>query len=194
MIVEYLQRLSYNQLFIQMQLEKIEEFAINTETQRKIYNLLQSSFGQFPRERIFLKQAPSFRLLVWDNEVLIAQCAIVFRTISLDKVPFRIFGIMDLCVDEHYQNQKIGSKILKKVEAFAQEYNIDFILLFGGTQDFYLQNGFQLVHNNCRWVLIKDYKTMGIMTRRIPETLLVKSISGQEWNGNALLDLMGFIF
>jgi len=177
-----------------MHIEKIEEYAIDFTTQQKIHHLLQTSFGQFPEDRIFLKQVPSFRLLVWDNDVLIAQCAIVFRTISLDKVPFRIFGIMDLCVDKHYQNQKIGRRILKQIERIAEENNIDFTLLFGGTQDFYLQNGFQLVQNDCRWVLMKDYKTMGIMTRPIPETLLVKSISNKKWNNSALLDLMGFIF
>jgi hypothetical protein len=35
---------------------------------------------------------------------------------------------------------------------------------------------------------------MGIMTRPIPDTLLVKSISGKKWNDKALLDIMGFIF
>lgn len=177
-----------------MLIEKIEEYAINIEIKQKIHELLQTSFGQFPEDRIFLKQVPSFRLLVWEGDILIAQCAIVFRTISLDKTPFRIFGIMDLCVDEDYQNKKIGRRVLKQIERIAEESNIDFILLFGGTQDFYLQNGFQLVENDCRWVLMKDYTTMGIMTRQIPETLLIKSISDKRWNENALLDLMGFIF
>lgn len=177
-----------------MHIEKIEEYNIDITTQQEIHQLLQTSFGAFPKDRIFLKQAPNFRLLVWEDDILIAQCAIIFRIISLDRKPFRIFGIMDLCVDATYQNQKIGSKILQKIEAIARKSNIDFILLLGGTQDFYLQNGFQLVQNNCRWVLMKDYVTMGVMTRQIPETLLIKSISDKKWSENALLDLMGFIF
>jgi predicted N-acetyltransferase YhbS len=177
-----------------MQIEKKEEYAINFETQQKIHQLLIHSFGQFPKDRIFLKQVPNFRLLVWEADELIAQCGIVFRTMSLNQSPFRIFGIMDLCVDANYQNQKIGSKLLKQIEQIATESNIDFVLLFGGTHQFYLQNGFKLVHNNCRWVLIKEYSTMGIMTRPIPDTLLVKSISGKKWNDKALLDIMGFIF
>ncbi|MFK7946231.1 MAG: GNAT family N-acetyltransferase [Saprospiraceae bacterium] len=177
-----------------MHLEKLEEYAIDFVTQQKIHNLLQNSFGQFPEDRIFLKQVPTFRLLVWEKDVLIAQCAIVFRVISLDRKPFRIFGIMDLCVDKNYQNQKIGSKVLNKIETIAKANNIDFILLFGGTQDFYLQNGFQLVQNDCRWVLMKNYKTMGVMNREIPQTLLIKSISEEVWNEEVLLDLMGFIF
>lgn len=177
-----------------MHIEKIEEYAIDFTTHQKIQNLLQSSFEQFPEDRIFLKQVPNFRLLVWEDDFLIAQCAIVFRVVSLDKKPFRIFGIMDLCVDAHYQNQKIGSQVLKKIEQLALKSNIDFILLFGGIQGFYLQNGFSLVKNDCRWVLIKDYQTLGVMTRQIPETLLVKSISNKKWNENTLFDLMGFIF
>ena len=177
-----------------MHIEKKEEYAINFETQQQIHQLLTNSFGQFPKDRIFLKQVPSFRLLVWENEKLIAQCGVVFRIMSLNESPLRIFGIMDLCVDIDYQNQKIGSNLLQHIEEIAAENNIDFILLFGGTNNFYLQNDFQLVHNNCRWVLIKEYATMGIMTRPIPDTLLVKSISGKKWNDKALLDTMGFIF
>lgn len=177
-----------------MHIEKIEEYDIDTMIQQKIQHLLQTSFEQFPQDRIFLKQVPNFRLLVMNKGDLIAQTAIVFRVISLNKKPFRIFGIMDLCVDIEHQNQKIGSKILKEIEAIGQKSSIDFILLFGGTQDFYLQNGFELVENSCRWVLMKDYETMGVMTRPIPETLLIKSISGKVWNEKVLLDLMGFIF
>ena len=177
-----------------MHLEKIEEYAINTITKQKIQDLLQNAFGQFPKDRIFLKQAPNFRLLAWHDNDLIAQSAIVFRMIALDKMPFRIFGIMDLCVNKAYQNQKIGSKIINEIEKIAKKSHIDFILLFGGTKDFYLQNGFQLVQNDCRWVLIKNYRTMGIMTRQIPETLLIKPTSNKQWNNDALLDLMGFVF
>ena len=177
-----------------MHIEKKEEYAIDFETQQKIHQLLMSSFGQFPKDRIFLKQVPSFRLLVWEDKKLVAQAGIVYRIMSLNQSPLKVFGIMDLCVDADYQNQKIGSNLLKHIEAIAIENNIDFILLFGDTNNFYLQNNFQLMHNNCRWVLIKEYVTMGIMTRPIPDTLLVKSISGEKWDDEALLDIMGFIF
>jgi N-acetylglutamate synthase-like GNAT family acetyltransferase len=101
---------------------------------------------------------------------------------------------MDLCVDENYRSRRIGSKILKKIEKIGQENNIDFILLLGGIQDYYQQKGFQMVENSCRWVLLKDYETLGIINRKIPETLLIKSLSDKKWDENANLDLMGFVF
>lgn len=177
-----------------MLLEKIEEYAINPPTHQAIQNLLQKSFELYPKDRIFYKQVPSFRLLVWEETTLIAQIGVIFRVVSLDEQPFRIFGLMDLCVDNEYQNRQIATKILEKIETIGKENNIDFILLFSSIQDFYAQKGFRIVENNCRWVLIKDYKTMGILNRQIPETLLIKPISNKKWNDNANLDLMGFVF
>lgn len=177
-----------------MYIEKIEEYTIDFEIHQKIQHLLQSSFGQFPTNRIFLKQVPTFRLLVWEDAILVAQTGVIFRTISLDGIPYRIFGIMDLCVHENYQNQKIGSTILKKIEILGKENHLDFIVLFSGEQDFYLQNGFKQVQNRCRWVFIKDYRTMGVMNRLIPETLLIKPLSDVIWNETAVLDLLGFVF
>jgi predicted N-acetyltransferase YhbS len=177
-----------------MRLDQIEEYRIDFVTQNAIQALLQKSFEFYPSDRIFYKQVPSFRLLLWDKDILAAQVGIVFRVISLDKQPFRIFGLMDLCVDENYRSRRIGSKILKKIEKIGQENNIDFILLLGGIQDYYQQKGFQMVENSCRWVLLKDYETLGIINRKIPETLLIKSLSDKKWDENANLDLMGFVF
>jgi predicted N-acetyltransferase YhbS len=177
-----------------MRLDQIEEYKIDEATTTAIRELLQKSFEFYPKDRIFYKQVPSFRLLVWDKDVLVAQIGIVFRVISLDKQPFRIFGLMDLCVHENYRNQKIGSKILKKIEKIGQENRIDFILLLGGIEDYYQQKGFKIVENSCRWVLLKDYETLGVINRKIPETLLIKSLSDKKWNEKATLDLMGFVF
>ena len=177
-----------------MELEEIEEYRIDSEKEEAIKELLQKSFELYPKDRIFYKQVPNFRFLLWDDNVLVAQIGIVFRVISLDKKPFRIFGLMDLCVDENYRSKKIGSKILKNIEKIGKKNNIDFLLLFGGIQDYYEQKGFKIVTNSCRWVLMKDYETMGILNRKIPETLLIKPISNKKWNEEADLDLMGFVF
>jgi predicted N-acetyltransferase YhbS len=177
-----------------MRLDQIEEYKIDVATEAAIQELLQKSFEFYPKDRIFYKQVPSFRLLLWDKDILVAQIGIVFRVISLDKQPFRIFGLMDLCVNENYRSQKIGSKILKKTEKVGQENRIDFILLLGGIQDYYQQKGFEMVENSCRWVLLKDYETLGVINRKIPETLLIKSLSDEKWDNTATLDLMGFVF
>lgn len=177
-----------------MFIEKIEEYTINPTSYQAIQKLLQKSFELYPEDRIYYKQVPSFRLLVWDKETLVAQVGVIFRVISLNEKPFRVFGLMDLCVDDSYQNQQIATKILKKIDTLGIENNIDFVLLFSGIQNFYLQKGFEVVENNCRWVLIKDYKTMGILNRQIPQTLLIKTLSDATWDNEANLDLMGFIF
>jgi predicted N-acetyltransferase YhbS len=177
-----------------MRLEEIEEYKIDSEKEKAIKELLQKSFELYPNDRIFYKQVPSFRLLLWADDILAAQIGIVFRVVSLDKNPIRIFGLMDLCVDENYRSKKIGSKVLKNIEKIGKKNQIDFLLLFGGIQDYYEQKGFQMVTNSCRWVLMKDYETLGILNRKIPDTLLIKSLSNKKWNEKSDLDLMGFVF
>jgi hypothetical protein len=35
---------------------------------------------------------------------------------------------------------------------------------------------------------------LGILNRKIPDTLLIKSLSNKKWNEKSDLDLMGFVF
>lgn len=177
-----------------MIIEKIDEFEITKPKATAISQLLQQSFDLFPDSRIYYNQVPNFRLLAWKQEALIAQVGIVYRIVSLGNEPIRIFGIMDLCVDDNFRNQQIGTKLLKKIDELAKANEIDFVLLFGDGQDFYLNNNYQLVNNPCRWVLLKNHRTMGILQRTIPETLLVKQIGKTVWKNDATLDLMGFVF
>jgi hypothetical protein len=177
-----------------MIIEKIDEFEITKPKAAAINQLLRQSFDLFPNNRIYYNQVPNFRLLVWENEQLIAQVGIVYRIVSLDSQPIKIFGIMDLCVDDNFRNQQIGTKVLNEIDDLAKVNLLDFILLFGGVQDFYLNNNYQLANNPCRWVLLKNHRTMGIVQRTIPETLLVKQIGKTVWKSEATLDLMGFVF
>ncbi len=177
-----------------MQLEKIDEYAIHISTHLAIKELLQKSFEQYPEDRIFYKQVPSFRFLMWDKGKLVGQVGVIFRVVALGKTPIRIFGLMDLCVDSEYQNRKIASMILEATEALGKENGIDFMLLFSGIQNFYIQQDFKVASNSCRWVFIKDYETLGVLNRQIPETLLYKRLSDKLWNNQVDLDLMGFVF
>jgi predicted N-acetyltransferase YhbS len=177
-----------------MLFERIEEFLINNQKTKAIQNLLQNSFEQYPKNRIFYTQAPHFRFLVWENTQLIAQSAVVYRTVSLGALPLRILGVMDLCVTEGYRKRGIGSEILQKITDLATENHLDFILLFGSDESFYRKNGFSVAENNCRWTLIKDFQTLGIVHRKIPNTLLFKPIGQHVWQQDATLDLLGFVF
>jgi predicted N-acetyltransferase YhbS len=177
-----------------MIIEKIDEFEITEHKSAAISQLLQQSFDLFPNDRIYYNQVPNFRLLVWEGEQLIAQVGLVYRIVALDNQPIRIFGIMDLCVDNNFRNQQIGTKLLTKIDDLAKANSIDFILLFGSGQDFYLNHNYQLANNPCRWVLLKNHRTMGILQRTIPETILVKQIGKTAWKNEATLDLMGFVF
>jgi hypothetical protein len=46
-----------------MHIEKIEEYAIDFTTQQKIHHLLQTSFGQFPEDRIFFETSTKFSFI-----------------------------------------------------------------------------------------------------------------------------------
>lgn len=175
-----------------MVIERIEEYRISQTTSSHIQKLLQQAFWQFPAHRIYYKQVPHFRFLVWELEQLIAQVGIEFRVISLNSQPVRIFGVMDLCVDVEYRSKRIGTKLLQKVEEEGRTYGIDFILLFAGDQRLYKSQGYQQTNNTCKWLLINNHQSLGIVHRNI--NLMVKQIGYKPWQAGVLADLLGFVF
>ena len=175
-----------------MKIERIEEYQITASTTSHIQKLLQQAFWQFPDQRIYYKQVPHFRYLVWDEDILAAQVGVEFRIIALNNQPVRIFGIMDLCVDSEYRSQNIGSNLLEKIEAEGLKHNIDFILLFAGDQRIYKNQGYQQVNNTCKWLLINNHQSLGVVHRNI--NLMVKQLGFKQWKEGVLADLLGFVF
>ncbi len=176
-----------------MNIQRIEEFLISTETHLQIQSLFAECFPEYPKGRSYFKQVPSFRFLVWKDQQLIAQLGIEYRMITIDGQTVSIFGIVDLCVAESFQSQKIATQLLQQTELLALENDIDFLVLVTGDHDYYRKHGFELVQNICRWLMINKQQTLGIGHRRIEESLMIKALSNKVWK-KGLVDFLGAIF
>ncbi len=176
-----------------MRIQRVEEFLINKQVHQQINQLLNKSFGDYPETRSYYKQLPSFRYLVWNNDDLIGHMAIEHRNINIAEVVSSIFGVVDLCVDEQFQSKNIASSILQQLEKLAKENQIDFIVLIAQNHSVYEKNGFAVVENTCRWLMINSNQTLGVGHRRIEECLMMKAMGDKVWKPG-LVDFLGHIF
>ena len=176
-----------------MNIDRVEEFQIEHTTRQKIHQLLSDCFPDYPPGKTYFKQLPDFRFLVWEGEELIGHLAAEHRLMNLSGDLIRVFGIADLCVAQSYQHKKIGTQLIKDLEALGKKVQIDFIVLLAKHHELYLKNGFILVDNSCKWVMIHANETLGIVKRKLEQSLLIKPLSGKKWK-EGRLDFMGHIF
>lgn len=176
-----------------MKVQRQEEFQISESVQKDIRQLMESCFSNYPGDRIYLKQLPDFRYLIWEGRQLIAHMAVEHRMVNNQGEPFRIFGITDLCVAADFQHQKHASHLLRLLEDLAKQNGIDFIILNAVEHQLYQNNGYQLVENTCTWLLIQSHKTIGVVRRRLSQSLMVKALGDKEWKAGDL-DFLGYAF
>lgn len=176
-----------------MKLERLCEFEIGETTEAAIAGLLGQCFPDYPRGRIYYKQLPDFRFLCWENNTLIAHMAVEHRMVNNDGQALRIFGISDLCVAEPFQHRRLASRLISELALLGLRHRIDFLLLMAKDHGLYLSNGFQLVANTCRWLMINEHQSLGIAHRRVQSSLMVKALGKKEWRPG-LADLLGYVF
>ncbi len=176
-----------------MEIERIEEFFIGKKLNQKIEALFKECFPDYPSGRTFFKQLPNFRFLAWEDETLIGHLAVEHRIINVDGQLFKIFGIADLCVKQAFQSQKIASQLIYQLQELGKYNRIDFLVLIANDHRFYLQHDFLLTKNTCRWVLIQNFETLGIAKRKIPQSLMVKSLNNKDWP-SGIADFLGYVF
>jgi len=176
-----------------MTIKRIEEFKLTTKWKTDIQNLLCECFPQYPADRIYYKQMPNFRYLVWKDKKLIGHMAVEHRMINVNEQTLQIFGVADLCIAPNFQLQNVASTILSELESIGKKHQIDFIVLTAGDHQFYQKNQFKLVENICRWTLINSNQTLGVGHRRIENSLMVKSLGNKKWK-TGLVDFLGHIF
>jgi len=176
-----------------MQIQRLEEFQIEQGLQAQLGYLLSECFPDYPEDRSFFRQLPDFRYLAWMDQQLVAHMGVEHRIINNEEQLLRIFGIIDLCVAPAFQHQKLASRMLHLLEQLAVDHGIDFLVLVAKDHDFYTHNGFEVVDNRCRWLMIHQDQTFGITSRSLHRSLLVKATGDKQWLPG-LTDFLGHIF
>lgn len=174
-------------------IEIVEEYKLRSDVKQQIQTLLRDSFVNYPEGKHFFNQIPTFRFLVWNDEVLVGHMAIDYRLMTLDNEPIQVFGIVDLCVATSFQSQKLATVLLAKLNEQASQSGIDFILLIAERFDIYFANGFELAENKAKWLMLRDNASFGVIHRKLKDCLLVKSVNGKKWT-NETVDFLGALF
>lgn len=180
-------------MYDMLKIEQVDEYAIDADTAQQIGHLLEESFPAYPQDRIYFRQVPTFRLIVKSEDQIIGQVGIDFRIMNNDNQLLRTFGIVDLCVRESARHKGIAAALIDRVESIGRNHDIDFLILWAKDQPFYEKRGFQEVNNPCRWLLIQNHQSYGLVHRRFGEGLMVMRLAEKEWR-NGTLDYLGHIF
>ncbi len=176
-----------------MFIQRLEEFKITGEVQQQISMLLEKSFSGYPKGRSYYKQLPAFRYLAWEGKQLVGHLAVDHRMMSMDSLPVKVFGVVDLCIADSHQRNKLATRLLEELEKLGRQFDIDFVILLARHHPFYESNGYQSVDNDCKWLLIQENKSLGVIHRKLNEALMVKALGNKTWQGG-LVDFMGHIF
>jgi predicted acetyltransferase len=171
----------------------VNDFEIPQEKREALRVLLNSCFPDYFIQREYFKQIPKFRYFVWDEEKLVAQMGVEDRVINVEGDIARIFGVIDLCVEDGYRSHNMATNLIEMLENLGRKNGIDFIILFADDHRLYRKNGFKLVSNICRWLVIDELRSVEIFEKRLTNCFMVKSLSQKPWK-NGQVDLLGYLF
>lgn len=171
----------------------VNDFEISKEKREALRVLLNSCFPDDFIQREYFKQIPKFRYLVWDEERLVAQIGVEDRAINVDGDIARIFGVIDLCVEDCYRSNKIATNLLRMLEELGRKNGIDFIILFADDHRLYKENDYEIVRNVCRWLVIDELRSFEIFEKCLSDCFMVKPLSQKLWK-NGTVDLLGYLF
>jgi GNAT superfamily N-acetyltransferase len=170
------------------------EFSISSALNQKLIELKRSCFEGYEKiDRAYYKQFPHHRLLAFDNDNLIANIAIDYRVITINEKPFKIFGLIDVCVSPLYQGQGIASNLLEQLTELGKQHSVDFLIAFATDPRVYQKNGFHLVDNYFQWLRISEHKNYGVGIERIDNEVWVKTLGDKPWTEGPV-DLLGYLF
>lgn len=177
----------------EMEIERLEEYQIGAEKTKAIYRLLGSSFPDYPAERIYFRQVPNFRYLAWNRSDLVGHLGVDFRIMNNDGQRIRTFGVVDLCVGQPFRHRGVAARLLDTLECEGRAHGIDFVVLWAQDRDFYEKRGFVSVENPCRWLLIQQDHSYGLVHRKVAEGLMILRLGNKNWRPGTL-DFLGHIF
>ncbi len=177
-----------------LEIRKYSEFELSEEIQEQVAILLQKCFQETDYHGLhYYKQLPQYRLLAYEDEMLVGHIGIDYRIMRLNDQPIKVMGIISFCVVEERRRHYIGSFLLEEVERLATDANADFIFLFSKVASIYLKHDFKPVDNICTWLKIDNHKSLGMGDEFIQKEIMVKKISCKKWEaGN--LDLLGYLY
>jgi len=180
-----------------MTIEFIDEFRIDEKTKGEIAHLLAVCFPENNNYgRTYYKQLPHYRLLLRMNDKVVAQLALDYRVMALNKIPVRVLGIIDLVVLPELQGQGLGKNLLTELIRIAdsQRNNIDFLYLVTDKPGFYEKCGFVQTKLNVKWLALHQHANYGLREEKIEDSILMyKKVGQMDWQDGEL-EMLGYLY
>lgn len=176
-----------------MRIEKINEYELSSAQTLGISDLFNAVFEGYPEGLIYYNQVPDFRYLAWHENKLSGHVGVQHRKICVGGNILSVFGLVDLCVASDKQLSNVGSSLIQAVEQLAMKNSIEFLVLTSKEDEFYLKNGFHVATNPCRWLVIHNHQSMGVLKRTLNHGLMVKPLQNTIWPEGEI-DFMGHMF
>jgi len=174
-------------------IEHIDDWYLSPEQEVAIADLLETCFPGYPVGRSFYRTRPVFRYLALDNNIIIGHCGVDFRTILIGSHHCTIFGIIDLCIHPNYRNSGASKLLMKTLIEYSRHTTIDYIFSFSGEASFYKKFGFIQKDIVCKWLLINNNRSLGIVNRRLIDCVFILPVNSDIWDEEEV-DLLGSIF
>lgn len=168
------------------------EIELTSIEHEAVTELRNQSFPSFEFDRSYFKQLPHMRALEVHNDRLVAYMGLDYRAVRVGSYVYNVLGVIDFCVDKEYRKQGIGSRMLSELTHYAEEKNVDFIVLMSELNVFYLKNGFQRVELESEWLRINEHKSYGIASEYIDD-LYIKKVGAKEWYSGPM-DWLGYMY
>lgn len=171
------------------------EIDVTPEQHQAIEQLRNSAFADFQVARSYYKQLPHMRVLSYssnesqDNE-LYGYMGLDYRVIKVAGEVFKVLGVIDLCVAN--QGQGLGTQMMTELAEYAQNKDVDFIILMSDLDAFYSKLGYQRVASMQSWLRIHEHTNLGVAVEHIDE-LYVKPVGNKTWPAGHM-DWLGYMF
>jgi len=170
----------------------VPEIDVNETIHSSITRLRNNSFPGYQVDRSWYKQLPHMRILCYAEDELIGYMGIDFRVSRVGESVCKVLGIIDFCVSEMFRGRGIGTSMLHELAVYAQQKDVEFIVLVAANPKVYLNNGFQQVSAKCTWLRIDEHKNYGIACEQL-DNLLVMKTGPRQWPGGDI-DWLGYLF
>ncbi|MBK6948395.1 MAG: GNAT family N-acetyltransferase [Haliscomenobacter sp.] len=99
----------------------------------------------------------------------------------------------DLCVLPEFRKQGIATGLLQAVESLGKENQVEFVVLAAASQSWFAKRGYLPVDGQFKWLMIHENQSLGIASRRLSKTIMVKPLSSKPWEEGPV-DFLGHIF
>lgn len=170
----------------------IPEINLSDLQHEAIQKLRNKSFPDHQVERSYFKQLPHMRAMEFKNEQLVGYMGLDYRVVGAGESAFKVLGVIDICVDESFRKQGIGSSMLSQLSEYAKTKDVDFIMLVSELNDFWVANDYQRVDAMSSWLRIHENTNYGVAVDRVDD-LYIKPVSGKSWvDGH--VDWLGYMY